>query len=118
MTTFLIDPLHLVVEVAERRYGRVDVLVQFDSGLEYPGCTEFGDPDETPIITLNPNIPFYAVVEILAHELAHVLAGESEEHGEAWEEVFSRIHEDFEEAVKDGGNYDTDYDKRLEEVSK
>lgn len=59
------------------------------------GYTTFND-DGSITINISTNIPFEAMVETLAHELAHVMTGPTkEEHSITWEKNFRRIHEDY-----------------------
>jgi len=66
------------------------------------GYTEFPESSETPvIIRLSVWLPIIHTCEILAHELAHVVAGLEASHGEKWEQEFSKIHQ----KVWDNYNY-------------
>lgn len=46
-------------------------------------------------IALNGKMPFHAVGEILAHELAHVVTLDDLDHGEQWETAFEKIYAEF-----------------------
>lgn len=58
------------------------------------GSTTFPD-DGIPLIDINPELTVCNAVEILAHELAHVIAGADAEHGRQWNSVFDEINERY-----------------------
>jgi len=64
------------------------------------GRTLFPDENsdfEIPVVEVSTNIPFTAMIEILAHELAHVIAGIESGHGEKWDAIFEAIHRKYNE---------------------
>lgn len=56
------------------------------------GETLFPDDGSRPIVQVAVGIPMEAVIEVMAHELAHVAAGLDAGHGAIWEDAFDRIH--------------------------
>lgn len=52
----------------------------------------YGDDGGLPVIYVSAVLPFNNVVEVVAHEMAHVIAGQDEEHNEEWEQAFADIH--------------------------
>lgn len=47
----------------------------------------------SPTIKDGAEITFLIATELLAHELAHIIAGAEAEHGEVWEKHFDRLYE-------------------------
>lgn len=98
----LFNPFEIVLEAYNALYQR-DCVVQFVEGLwareEAYGVTEFGG--RIPRISVDVITPVHGAVEILAHELAHVAAGDShaDDHGEAWQNAFDAIHQRYVEIV-------------------
>lgn len=63
-------------------------------GEQRAGLTSFNE-DGSIDVDIDALLPVADAVEILAHELAHVAAGEDEGHGEKWEQAFDAIHAEF-----------------------
>ncbi len=102
------NPFDIVIQAVEELYPDTQALIQFNPtlrGREYRECgrTIFPDDGSIPLIDISTNIPFDVMVEILAHELAHVIIGADveieEEHGKQWEKVFDAIHKKYMELV-------------------
>lgn len=68
---------------------------QETDGVEKLGVTIFSDDGSPPIIEVNPFIPLAHIAEIIAHELAHVIAGLEAGHGEEWDREFQKISDLF-----------------------
>lgn len=52
------------------------------------------------VIQINNKLPLEHYPEVMAHELAHVAVGMTDDpHGPEWERVFSTIHREFERLV-------------------
>lgn len=105
MIVFVNDPLRVICEIAHEIKPDIEVDVQYHEGLEGAGCTTFPDDGERPLIDINPAIPFGAVVEILAHELSHVIVGKTEGDGHTpeWKKTFNEIHKRYEARITQGG---------------
>lgn len=56
------------------------------------GQTLWPDDGGRVVVQVAVGIPLEAVVEVMAHELAHVVAGADAEHGQEWEAAFDAIH--------------------------
>ena len=65
-----------------------------DKGNGYVGMTNFSDDGEITV-EVSVFMKIGDAVETLAHELAHVAVGASEEHGEEWEKAFDAIHAEY-----------------------
>jgi predicted SprT family Zn-dependent metalloprotease len=95
MIKMLNEPYSILNDIAMSINPNLECEVQFHPELKTPGNTVFSD-DGKILINVSINIPFYATVEILAHELAHAILGiDEEEHGEKWSQMFDRIHEEY-----------------------
>lgn len=110
---FIIDPFAWVYEAYRAVFADApQCIVLWDevvdeAGEEMYGSTTFPDNDnEMIVVRVNPNIPVYGAVEVLAHELAHIAVGASGGHGEQWVKAFDRIQQQYvkmsEEAVPEG----------------
>ena len=98
MIRMLNNPFQLLIEVITELYGDIKADVQFapiDENEECVGHTQFPEDGSIPLITISTLIPFYATVEIFAHEIAHVIVGIESEHNEKWEKIFNEIHQTY-----------------------
>jgi len=101
------DPLVDVIQATVNLYGDVDAIIQYHPELKRSwkpslrfgrrvcGETYFPDDEATPVISLNPDIPLKHIIEILAHELAHVVVGYDRDHDSDWKYAFDRIHDEY-----------------------
>ncbi len=99
------DPMQDIVQAAQvvsRRNGQaIHADIEYDPSVRRflfwgaVGYTHFPNDGSTPQIRLSPHIPMKHLLEILAHELAHVIAGPDAGHGDVWERAFSEIHEEY-----------------------
>lgn len=71
-----------------------------EDGAERAGLTSWNE-DGTIDVDISAKLTVADAVEILAHELAHVAAGENEGHGEKWEQAFDAIHAEFDRIGND-----------------
>lgn len=97
------NPIETVLEACRNLYKNIDVDIWFSPDMNDEegspaGYTLFPKDGSKPIIYVNAEIPFSAVPEIIAHEIAHVVIGKREvvdEHDDKWEEVFQSIFEEY-----------------------
>lgn len=93
-------PLHCVIEAAQIvKGGPLNCHIQFravdpDDGLGY---TIFPDDGSWPIIVIGPEKTLTEAMDIIAHELAHVICGQDEDHGEKFEQVYEAIFNKYNE---------------------
>ncbi len=93
--TLEFDPIATVIGIFNERHPGLQVNIYWLEGLagNVPGwgmCL-WGDEENDSEIHIDPVLPFNSLVETLAHELAHVAAGEDAGHGPVWEEVFGGL---------------------------
>jgi hypothetical protein len=107
-----INPLDIVIEAYKNLYGdEKTIYVQFNPHIKkilffgHWGETEFFE-DNKIIISLSPHLKLPYILEILAHELAHVAAGIHQQHNQVWENCFERIRVEFDKI------YLEEFDKR------
>lgn len=90
------NPMQYVLMATEELYPNIKVIVQFNPEYNYPDSKAyacFPDDGSIPLIEIDANVPFYAVPELLAHELAHIIAGEEVDHNEEWDRIFDEIYD-------------------------
>lgn len=58
------------------------------------GYTQFVK-DDVPVIAISADLSIKNAVEVFAHELAHVAAGEGEGHSKIWEKEFDKIYDEY-----------------------
>jgi hypothetical protein len=98
---FINNPFNTLLEIMEENYpnAECDIYIgeSMTDGIETFGCTLF--PEEIgynwTVVEIHHSLSLTDAVEILAHELAHVVAGVDAEHNEEWESVFDHIHKEF-----------------------
>lgn len=67
------------------------------------GFTHFAESGEVTVC-ISANLKIEDAAEILAHELAHVVAGEEHEHDEVWEKYFESIQHGYYENIESKQN--------------
>lgn len=101
------DPINLLLEIFARRWPDKRVEVAWVSELKKDrdvwGCAAEGHGEEPWAVMVDVEAPFHAVIELVAHELAHVAVGLTHDdpsgHGEAWSKAFDELHEAYTVAV-------------------
>ena len=107
VTPFENDPTAIVALAFKKLYPGVEYYAQYnvsiedDDGEPAYGLTIFPKDDGIPEVLISAEAPISAAAELLAHELAHVVAGKNAEHGPEWEAVFDAIHEEYYKTVKE-----------------
>lgn len=96
------DPFGLLIRLFNDTGCPVNVTVEFVSGLHAQegrwGLTNFSD-DGKAEIHIDGDCPVAGAVDVLAHELAHVIAGFDAGHGKAWEQAYSALHRRYGEQI-------------------
>jgi Zn-dependent peptidase ImmA (M78 family) len=100
MIKFLLNPFDLVIQATNNLYPNTKCVIQFNpemsmSEKEY-GVTIFPEDNSIPIIEVNANLSVSNAVEILAHEISHVVAGKEADHNDKWEQIFDAINVEVE----------------------
>lgn len=75
-------------------------LIKDDYGVPGKGVTVFPHDGSDPIIYLDKSLPIENVTEILAHEMAHVIAGPDAGHGDRWSNAFDALKYLYDEDMK------------------
>lgn len=101
------NPFNWVIAVAEELYPNIKADIQFNPNIKYHkilwwhfghcGETIFPEDGSTPLINISTNIPFVGMIEVLAHEIAHVIVGERHEHDIVWQKTLDEIKLKYEE---------------------
>ena len=95
------NPIDILLSVFEKEYPseakKINKIVfsKIDKGF---GATLFNDDGSvdvfiSPTLRRGKAITVEIAAELLAHELAHVIAGYEAEHGEVWEKHYDRLYE-------------------------
>ena len=99
---WVFNPLEMVCEIALDIFGEINCEIAFGKvkgrDKKETAWTMFPDEEGKPFeIVIDAEADFEQITEALAHELAHVIAGEDENegHGEEWMAVFERIHQEY-----------------------
>lgn len=105
------DPTAIVALAFRELYPRLRYYAQYVPSLEDNdgqtayGLTIFPDDGSTPVVCISAEAPVSAAPELLAHELAHIVAGETAEHGPEWkaaeEAIFQKYNEIFDAKIPD-----------------
>ena len=95
------NPIDEVVKSCNKLYPNYCELI-FAEGIKDKedawAVTVWPDDGTNPAIWIDVSSPYMAVVELIAHEYAHVVAGHSAGHGPDWEKVFDAVNVDFNSA--------------------
>jgi hypothetical protein len=101
ITPFENDPFALVWMAFKNLYPNKECKIWYDKkepcengGTVVLGETFFED-DGTTTVFIDYDLQVKNAVEIFAHELAHVAAGEDAAHGETWEKAFDAIFAEY-----------------------
>jgi hypothetical protein len=109
------NPLQEIINISTNLFPEIvnkNIYIQFDSRLgsketeNVPyGETFIDDGTKDIIVSISGNLPIIENIEILAHELSHVIVGIENEHNEEWENVFNKIFVEYsrriDEKIKD-----------------
>lgn len=102
---FMNDPTAIVALAFRELYPRLEYYAQYVPGLADEegkpayGLTIFPDDGSTPIVCISAEAPISAGPELLAHELAHVVAGKAAEHGPEWKAAAEAIFQKYNEII-------------------
>jgi len=102
-----VNPITSIIECAESLYPDLNCCIYWDSELDHEqegyGFCEWVE-NEPPRIAISTQLEVENTIEIIAHEIAHAVAGEHNDHNEIWEEVFQKIRNKWYETMKDNDN--------------
>ena len=94
-----IDPYGGILKAFRNRYGEKDVVIYFSDKIRrrwFRGCWGYCDfSQDIPQIVISAWLSTHHAVEILAHELAHLVLGKDNmNHSGEWRRVFEEIHKE------------------------
>lgn len=112
MIKYELNPFNLIVDVCNALYPDFNAQIVFSPPGDFEAmCKEYNVPRDSeelpcgfcflpddgtePLIVVNSDIPCHASVEIISHEVAHVVAGYDAGHGELWQAEFDKIHDSY-----------------------
>ncbi len=102
--TFLNSPMGSVFQAFEELYPDKDCLFEFVPQIEGGGygVTIFPDDGSTTVIFVDINLSYLDMLDIITHELAHLVVGVvgGDGHGEEWGKVYGFILDKYEEIEK------------------
>ena len=103
---FKIDPFAGVYTAFRNLYPECDCVISWDNEIKDEkgetccGVTRFA-LGKIPIVKISPELTVFDAVEVLAHELAHVVNGpDNMQHGPDWEKVLDALLKEYERATK------------------
>ncbi|SHJ74892.1 M78 family metallopeptidase domain-containing protein [Tepidibacter formicigenes] len=108
MIKYINNPFEDIVKIMNDIDPNINADIQFNPSLKGKdfgecGMVTFPADDSTPLIDISTNIPFEAMIEVLAHELAHIIAGEESEHNTEWNKAFQKIQIEWQLKHEDNG---------------
>ena len=101
MIKFVNDPFRMLTKIFNKKWPQRKIVIQFDPRMGKDEEAPFGetifpnDESEEILINISTNISFEDMVEILAHELAHVATGIEGGHTKDWEDNLDYLHDEF-----------------------
>ena len=96
--------IETVIKIVSEKYAdisaKIEVVENMPEGFSQDslGCTLFPDDGTMPIIFIRYDLPYVGFIDILAHELAHVIVGpnaEEDEHGELFQKAYDWINTEY-----------------------
>jgi hypothetical protein len=101
---FVNNPLDIVVGIVTKKYPLLDAEIWFadyDKLIHGLGFTQFPEKRKDPIkITINVDQTMIQCTDVLAHELAHAIAGQKAKHSKKWKKVYDWINDRYCEEVE------------------
>lgn len=107
------DPFEILFEAINNLYPKIECDIQVDPNIKAPvrlfgkrlwgicGYTLFPDDGSMPEVRVSAHIPYVRVVEIIGHEVAHVVAGTKAGHGAEWRQAFDAIKQEFDRLTRE-----------------
>lgn len=101
------DPFGLLLKIFNESGCRANVVVEFVSGLHEQegawGRTHYPDTKGPIEIHIDGECPVSGAVDVLAHELAHVMAGFRCGHGGKWGRAYAGLRREYEKRTAKRG---------------
>lgn len=109
--SFINDPFSIIDDVAKELNPDVNYISFLDPSIKFKkflfvrhgacGYTLFPSDGDVPEIHISTNIPFEAMPETYAHEVAHVLTPEDKDHGEQWNDTFAEMQKRYNAKIEE-----------------
>lgn len=98
MAKFVDSPLDILVGVYNREYGKpVDIFIidretveSYEKGAK--GVTFFDEDDKAVEIVISADQTLMQILDVIAHELAHTIAGFEAGHNEEFKKVYQNLN--------------------------
>lgn len=97
-----IDPVKKLISIFEKGHPDINAQVDFVTGIDHKkflGETCFAD-DGKIYVQVSINQTMIQIVDVLAHELAHVGAGPAADHGEKWQLEYDELNRRFNDEME------------------
>ncbi|MEN6292865.1 MAG: hypothetical protein ABFD07_12725 [Methanobacterium sp.] len=94
---FVNNPLDIIVEIVTKKYTKLDVkiwIAEFNHKKIGLGWTQFPKNKSIEIV-LWQGMTIMQCTDILAHELAHAIAGSKANHNKKWKLIYTWIHKQY-----------------------
>jgi len=110
MLEYKINPFIIIIEELNKKYPDLDAEIFF---VPAAALYDEGEPQDKPrygvtaegiggrkIIYVSEELPAMHCIEIIGHEVAHILAGFDAGHGAEWERAFDEIYDLYNDAME------------------
>lgn len=97
------DPIYILVKIFENTHpdkkAQIDFVSDMKKNTNAYGETCWAD-DGNVYIQIDIETPMNGLIEVLAHELAHLAVGADAEHNKEWENEFRKLGERLNQAME------------------
>jgi hypothetical protein len=99
-----LNPIDILLQACNKLYPDIDIIIALDSELaeRTKGGIAEVQKQEPPVIIIDSRAPLTVILEMIVHELGHIVIGESEPlceeeagHSEEWKETVRSIQIEF-----------------------
>lgn len=111
MIKYKINPFELIVDVCNKLYPSLvadiyfvptDVMYEILKDNDSHEQEAFGialqsKDGDRHVIYVNSDIPTHCCIEVVGHEVAHLIAGYERDHDDTWNSEYEKIHDAYEE---------------------
>ncbi len=90
----IFNPIHVLVNQCSKMFPQIKAEIYFDDELDSLGKTVIPEDGSTPIIYINAKNNIKQCLDVIAHEIAHILEPD-DEHGIKWEKAYDYINKEW-----------------------